>query len=66
MIGKIYRYAWGPRWPNVAPVIDRLSRKGHLCTVLAVGKMNSALVQFDGYPRAENQYVVSRNALRKP
>jgi hypothetical protein len=45
-----YFYAWA-----------RMGRKGKLCRVLARGKMNSALIEFeDGYLA-----VTSRNALRK-
>lgn len=47
-----YVYRWGkyrPAW------------KGRACTVLARGKLNSALVRFDNGERA----CVSRNALRK-
>jgi hypothetical protein len=45
-----YLYAW-----------NRMNRKGQLCRVLARGKMNSALIEFeDGYLA-----VTSRNALRK-
>jgi hypothetical protein len=40
---------------------DQQGRKGHPCRVLARGKMNSCLVEFeDGY-----QMVTSRNAIRK-
>jgi hypothetical protein len=39
----------------------RMGRKGQRCTVLARGKMNSCLIEFeDGYIA-----VTSRNALRK-
>jgi hypothetical protein len=45
-----YRYAW-----------NRMGRKGQACAVLARGKMNSCLVQFeDGFTA-----VTSRNALRR-
>jgi hypothetical protein len=45
-----YRYGW-----------NRMGRKGQACAVLARGKMNSCLVQFeDGYTA-----VTSRNALRR-
>jgi hypothetical protein len=40
---------------------NRMNRKGQLCRVLAQGKMNSCLIEFqDGYLA-----VTSRNALRK-
>lgn len=40
---------------------NRMGRKGQRCKVLARGKMNSCLVEFeDGYLA-----VTSRNALRK-
>lgn len=40
---------------------NRMGRKGQRCKVLARGKMNSVLVEFeDGY-----WAVTSRNALRK-
>jgi hypothetical protein len=45
-----YYYAW-----------NRMGRKGQFCRVLARGKMNSCLVEFeDGF-----KAVTSRNALRK-
>ena len=54
-----YVYVWGPRLK--IPGMAVLGRKGQQCRVLARGKMNSALVEFaDG-----EQYVVSRNALRR-
>lgn len=54
-----YRYSWGPRF--VVPGLPVLDRKGETCTVLARGRMNSALVRFDDGHIA----VVSRNALRR-
>jgi hypothetical protein len=46
----IYVYYW-----------HRMGRKGQRCKVLARGKMNSALIEFeDGYLA-----VISRNALRR-
>jgi hypothetical protein len=52
-----YTYSWEPRF-RVLPVLDR---KGQQCRVLARGRLNSALVEFeDG-----EQHVVSRNALRR-
>jgi hypothetical protein len=53
--GFPYRYAWGPRG------LRTLDRKGQPCRVLARGKMNSALIEFEDRFRA----VVSRNALRR-
>lgn len=54
-----HRYAWKPRF--VIPGYPVLNRKGEACRVLARGRMNSALVEFeDG-----EQYIVSRNALRR-
>ena len=49
-----YIYSWGNN-----PVRARL--KGKECRVLARGKMNSALVEFEN---GEKQ-VISRNALRR-
>lgn len=47
---QLYEYRW-----------NRMERKGHICRVLARGKMNSCLVEFsDGF-----KAVTSRNALRK-
>lgn len=47
----VYLYAW-----------DRCGRKGQRCRVLARGKMNSCLLQFeDGW-----RMVTSRNSLRRP
>ena len=54
-----YRYVWGPRFR--VPGMPVLDRKGQTCRLLARGRMNSALVEFeDGYLA-----VVSRNALRR-
>lgn len=40
---------------------NRMGRKGQICRVLARGKMNSCLVEFeDGF-----KAVTSRNALKK-
>jgi hypothetical protein len=40
---------------------NRMNRKGQMCRVLARGKLNSCLIEFeDGYLA-----VTSRNALRK-
>ncbi len=44
------------RWGKYMP-----TWKGRRCRVLARGKLNSALVEFEGGEKA----VVSRNALRK-
>jgi hypothetical protein len=50
-----YRYAWRAHYPRT------LARQGQACRVLARGKMNSAVIEFeDGYGA-----VVSRNALRR-
>lgn len=51
----LYRYAWG----NNA---KRATLKDRMCRVLARGKMNSALVEFENGQRE----IVSRNALRLP
>ena len=40
---------------------NRFGRKGHLCKVIARGKMNSCMLEFDDGWRV----VTSRNALRK-
>ena len=48
-------YRWGARYPRT------LDRKGQACRVIARGRMNSALVEFEDGFRA----VVSRNALGK-
>lgn len=55
MIGVLYTWAWSSR-----PIGQ--NRKGERCTVLARGRMNSALVRFerDGY-----LVVTSRNGLRR-
>ena len=54
-----YYYAWGPRF--VVPGLPCLDRKGQRCRVLARGKMNSCLIEFqDGYLA-----ITSRNALRR-
>lgn len=50
-----YRYAWRARYPRT------LARQGQACRVLARGKMNSAVIEFEDGFRA----VVSRNALRR-
>lgn len=49
-----YIYSWGNN-----PVRAKL--KGKVCRVLARGKMNSALVEFEN---GEKQ-IISRNALRR-
>jgi hypothetical protein len=59
-----YVWAWGqkPAWDRGTPprVFDRC-RKGERCRVIAMGQMNSALVEFeDGY-----RAVTSRNGLRR-
>ncbi len=54
-----YVYSWGPRFR--IPGLRVLDRKGQLCSVLARGAMNSALVEFEDGER----HVVSRNALRR-
>jgi hypothetical protein len=55
-----YIYAWGPRF--TVPGLPVLDRKGQRCTMIARGPMNSCLVRFgDG-----TEYVISRNALRRP
>ena len=51
----VYIYRWGVRYPRT------LDRKGQACRVIARGRMNSALVEFEDGFRA----VVSRNALMK-
>jgi hypothetical protein len=52
-VSQIYEFRWNrPGLPG---------RKGQRCIVLARGKMNSAMIQFeDGFGA-----IVSRNALRK-
>lgn len=50
----IYRYAWGNNE-------KRATMKNRKCRVIVRGKMNSALVEFEGGQRE----VVSRNALRR-
>lgn len=59
-----YRWAWGqkPDADRGTPprVFDRC-RKGERCRVLARGRMNSALLEFeDGY-----RVITSRNGLRR-
>ena len=49
-----YLYTWGNNE-------KRATLKGRKCRVIARGKMNSALVEFEGGQRE----VISRNALRK-
>ena len=49
-----YRYTWGNNE-------KRTMLKGKKCRVIARGKMNSALVEFEGGQRE----VISRNALRR-
>lgn len=54
MLLKKYKYYWN--WKIKPP-----GRKGQRCLVLARGKMNSCLVEFeDGY-----RCITSRNGLRK-
>lgn len=49
---QLYRWFWRARLPD---------RRGQLFRVLARGKLNSALIEFeDG-----TQFITSRNALRK-
>jgi hypothetical protein len=49
-----YKWAWSKR------PIDK-DRKGMLCNVIAFGKMNSCMIEFeDG-----KQFITSRNGLRK-
>jgi hypothetical protein len=54
-----YTYSWGPRFR--VPGLPVLDRKGQQCRVLARGRLNSALVEFQDGER----HVVSRNALRR-
>jgi hypothetical protein len=59
-----YRWAWGQKpgydRGTMPRVFDR-DRKGERCAVLARGKMNSALIEFeDGY-----RVITSRNGLRR-
>lgn len=49
-----YFYAWGNNK-------KRAMLKGKTCKVIIRGKMNSALVEFEGGQRE----IISRNALRK-
>ena len=53
-LGQWYKYAWGNN-PK------RLTLKGRKCRVVARGKMNSCMVEFEDGQRE----VISRNALRK-
>jgi hypothetical protein len=50
----LYLYRWKSKYPRT------LDRKGQLCRVLARGRMNSALIEFQDGFRA----IVSRNALK--
>lgn len=55
-----YIWAWGPRAPPIGN-LKCMNRKGQRCRVLARGRMNSALIEFeDGF-----QAVVSRNGIRR-
>lgn len=59
-----YVWRWGqkPGWNRGTPprVFDR-DRKGERCRVLARGRMNSALIEFeDGY-----RVVTSRNGIKR-
>ena len=49
-----HRFAWGNN-PK------RATLKGRLCRILATGKKNSVMVEFEGGQRE----IVSRRALRK-
>lgn len=53
--GFPYLWAWGPSAMRI------LDRKGQRCRVLARGKMNSAMIEFeDGF-----RVITSRNGLRR-
>lgn len=54
-------YCWGPRWKRYRGPLKQLDRKGQKCRLLARGKMNSAMVEFEDGERA----VISRNALKR-
>lgn len=54
MVEMKYKYMWGNN-PK------RKELKGRKCSVLARGKMNSCLVEFENGQRE----IISRNALRK-
>jgi hypothetical protein len=60
------RWAWGPstkrtRRGEIPPAERALDRKGQRCRVLARGRMNSALLEFeDGF-----RTVTSRSGLRR-
>ena len=50
----------GPIWAYIYS-FNRQGRKGQLCRVLVLGKMNSCLVEFeDGY-----RMITSRTAIRR-
>ena len=50
----------GTMWPYIY-YFNRQGRKGQLCRVLVLGKMNSCLVEFeDGY-----RMITSRTAIRR-
>jgi hypothetical protein len=50
----------GTMWPYIY-YFNRQGRKGQLCRVLVLGKMNSCLVEFeDGYTM-----ITSRTAIRR-
>ena len=50
----------GTMWPYIYS-FNRQGRKGQLCRVLVLGKMNSCLVEFeDGY-----KMITSRTAIRR-
>jgi hypothetical protein len=56
---KVMTHRW--RWKKWLP-----ERHGKLCTVLATGKMNSALIEFeDGYKVLSSRYAVRRVSVMK-
>lgn len=60
----MYEYVWAwcqpAAWARRAGFFDR-DRKGERCRVVARGRMNSALVEFEDGAR----FVTSRNGLRR-
>jgi hypothetical protein len=56
----IYRYSWGNN-PHLWKQRKRATLKNRLCRILATGKKNSVMVEFEDGQRE----IVSRRALRK-
>lgn len=55
-----YTWNWGPRMRPIGE-LKCLDRKGQKCRVIARGRMNSAMIEFEDGFRA----VVSRNGIRR-